>query len=71
MALFSKKINIFGSIRIGQPGRSLSQNLKFLMNYFPNAQVVSIPFAKRIWVVSVSAQIVAIPSVFLLKNAWR
>ena len=34
VALFSKdkyiRIN-----RIGQPGRSLSQNLKFLMNYFP------------------------------------
>ena len=47
MALFSKKINIFGSIRIGQPGRSLSQNLKFLMNYFHNAQVVNIPFTKK------------------------
>ena len=48
MALFSKKDKYIRSIRIGQPGRSLSQNLKFLMNYFHNAQVVNIPFTKKI-----------------------
>ena len=70
MALFSKKDKY---IRIN-PNRSVRENLKlsqrFQMNYSPSVQAVSIPSIRRIWEVSASAHIVAIPFVFLPKNAW-
>ena len=40
------------------------------MNYSPSVRVVSIPSTRRIWEVSVSVRTVAIPFVFLPKNAW-
>lgn len=39
------------------------------MNYFPSVQAVSIPSIRRIWEVNVSVRTVAIPFVFLPKNA--
>ena len=70
MALFSKKDKY---IRIN-PNRSSwkdpQQNQKYQMSFSRNVQDVNIPFTKRTWEASEYALIVAIASVFQLKNDW-